>query len=364
MRREQFGSSLPIIPGKMNTEELEQWFTVAQQRTYISLLMGRVGVTRCRAECFVRLWIYLLLKQHHEDRQRLKPPLTKLDLPKASVSCTHQEAASLFYSDKDRGSDRAAGMMLDKLVALGLIKKHFDGNTTSIKIQPVPEIIGATEPTLPVEVQSDAFNPRCDAIAVAHLLASNYNWMNKNTNAVPYKIAKLLRSWASQYPTGMRVLRRSDNFNAVGFYILYPTASSCEVNFFSSPSKSLHLSSVSEIDPIKMATPGDQNCISVFVRSWMIDAPYLEQARIKFLEDVQQVMSLMRGDFPNLCDIHTLIIHPSYEELALVLGFQKTSLDAQLSVYWMYLPVDRFLAMDIKKALSGIKFNSSVGKAF
>lgn len=116
--------------------------------------------------------------------------------------------------------------------------------------------------------------------------------------------------------------------------------------------------------PLKMATPGAQNCISVFVRSWMIDAPYLEQARIEFLEDVQQVMSQMREDFPNLCDIHTLIIHPSYEELALVLGFQKTSLDAQLSVYWMYLPVDRFLAMDIKKALSGIKFNSSVAKAF
>ena len=77
-----------------------------------------------------------------------------------------------------------------------------------------------------------------------------------------------------------------------------------------------------------------------------------------------QVMSQMRGDFPNLCDIHTLIIHPSYEELALVLGFQKTSLDAQLSVYWMYLPVARFLVMDIRKALSGIKFNSSVAKAF
>ena len=70
--------------------------------------------------------------------------------------------------------------MLDKLVALGLIKKNFDGNTTSIEIQPVPEITGATEPTLPVELQSDAFNPRCDAIAVAHLLASNYNWLTSS----------------------------------------------------------------------------------------------------------------------------------------------------------------------------------------
>ncbi len=35
----------------------------------------------------------------------------------------------------------------------------------------------------------------------------------------------VLRQWASsQYPSGMRVLRRADNLNPVGFYLMYPTA--------------------------------------------------------------------------------------------------------------------------------------------
>lgn len=338
----------------MEIAELDRWFSVEQQRHYVSILMGRVGLTRRRAECFVRLWVYLLLKQQQANRQTLKQPLAKLDLPDGDVPCTHREAAELFYSDKERGSDRAAGMMLDKLAALGLIKKYFDGNTTSIEIQFLSELMVATESISTIQLHPDDFNPRCDAIPVANLLARNYKWMNKNTNPVPHKIVRILRNWASQYSTGMRVLRRSDNLNASGFYILFPTASESEVNFFSPPSKSLHLSSASEIDPFTMAMPGDKNCISVFVRSWMIDAPYMEQALIPCIEDIQQVLSRMLNDFPNLCDIHTLIIHPSYEELALALGFQKTSQDPQLSVYWMYLPVDRFLALDIKQALSGL----------
>jgi len=92
---------------------------------------------RCAYPGFVRLWVYLSVKQLQESQPRLKPPLAKLELPATEVQCTHREAAELFYCDSDRGSDRAAGMMLDKLAALGLIKKHFDGNATAIEIQPV-----------------------------------------------------------------------------------------------------------------------------------------------------------------------------------------------------------------------------------
>jgi hypothetical protein len=251
----------------MDIAKLDAWYSPSQRRTAVSLLMKRVGVTRTRAECFVRLWVYLSVKQLQESQPRLKPPLAKLELPATEVQCTHREAAELFYCDSDRGSDRAAGMMLDKLAALGLIKKHFDGNATAIEIQPVSEILDAAEPQKPIQLQLDNFNPRCDAILVANLLATNYNWMNRNTNAVPYKIAKILRLLASQYSKGMRVLRRSDNLNPVGFYLFYPTASESEVNFFNAPSKSLHLSSISDIDPFKMALPGDLNCQSVFVRS-------------------------------------------------------------------------------------------------
>ena len=152
----------------------------------------------------------------------------------------------------------------------------------------------------------------------------------------------------------MRVLRRCDNLNPVGFYLLYPTASESEVNFFNAPSKSLHLSSISDIDPFNMALPGDRNCQSVFVRSWMIDPQYLSEYRITFIEDSQRVLGQMQTDFPNLCDLYTLMIHPVYEKQSLVLGFQKTGSDSQLSVYWMYLALDRFLALDIKEALKDL----------
>ncbi len=338
----------------MDIEKLDAWYCQSQRRTAVSLLMKRVGVTRTRAECFIRLWVYLSVKQLQESQPRLKPPLAKLELPATEVQCTHREAAELFYCDSDRGSDRAAGMMLDKLAALGLIKKYFDGNATAIQIQPVSEILKVAEPQQPVQLQLDNFNPRCDAILVANLLATNYNWMNRNTNAVPQKIAKILRLLARQYSKGMRVLRRCDNLNPVGFYLLYPTASESEVNFFNAPSKSLHLSSISDIDPFNMALPGDQNCQSVFVRSWMIDPQYLSEYRITFLEDTQRVLVEMQTDFPNLCDLYTLMIHPMYEKQALALGFHQTSCDSQLSVYWMYLALDRFLALDIKESLKDL----------
>lgn len=338
----------------MDIAKLDAWYCQSQRRTAVSLLMKRVGVTRTRAECFIRLWVYLSVKQLQESQPRLKPPLAKLELLETEVQCTHREAAELFYCDSDRGSDRAAGMMLDKLEALGLIKKYFDGNATAIQIQPVSEILKVAEPQQPVQLQLDNFNPRCDAILVANLLATNYNWMNRNTNAVPQKIAKILRLLASQYSKGMRVLRRCDNLNPVGFYLLYPTATESEVNFFNSPSKSLHLSSISDIDPFNMALPGDQNCQSVFVRSWMIDPQYLSEYRITFLEDTQRVLVEIQTDFPNLCDLYTLMIHPMYEKQALALGFHQTSCDSQLSVYWMYLALDRFLALDIKEALKDL----------
>ncbi len=331
-------------------EDLEQWFDQAPQQRYVLLLMKRVGMTRRRAECFVKLWLYLLLKQNQSQKLGLKPPLSELALPEGSVACSCREAAELFYADRDHGSDRASGMMLDKLAALGLIKKSFDGNCTQIEIQPVPELLGNVNPEIAIaQVQPQPFDPRSDAIPIANLLASNYNWLNRNTDALPYRIANILRDWASQYATGMRVLRRCDNQNPVGFYALYPVQRESEIKFFSPPSKGLHLSAVGEVDPFAIALPGDALCRAVFVRSWMIEAPYQAIAQIPFLEDSQQILTQISQDFPNLCDMYTLVIHPNYEELGLKLGFQKTSPDPKLSMYWMYQAVDRFLALEMKQ---------------
>ncbi len=337
-----------------NPEKLEQWLPQAQRQLYVKSLMQRVGMTRWRAECFVRLWLYLFLKDSQTRHTLPKSPLKELAFPQGWVECSCHQAADIFYSDQERGGERSAGMMLDKLVALGLIRKHFDGNCTQIEIQPLPELLEHHTLDSTAIVKPDAFDLRSDAIPIANMLASNYNWLNRNTDTVPYRIANILRDWASQYAGGMRVLRRSDNQNPVGFYVLYPTLRKSEIKFFAPPSQGLHLSRVTEVDPFKMALPGDKTCRSVFVRSWMIDSSYQKQAQVLFLQDSQQTLSTMKEDFPNLWDMYTLIIHPSYAELGQALGFQKTGSDPKLPLYWMYQAVDRFLKLDIQKAMSNI----------
>ncbi len=330
----------------MELTELELWLNRDRQQQILDRLVERLGLTRARGECFLRLWIYLLVKEQLERNPHLKPPLLELTLLDRPVSCSHREAADLFYSDRDRGSDRSAGMMLDKLAALGLIDKQFDGNISRIKIVAnVSNLEPAKIPDVPIEI--DRFDPRCDAIPIANLLAANYNWMNHNTEATPHRIVTILRQWARQYDRGMRVLRRQDNSNPIGFYILYPTVAASVSNFFIAPSKSLHLSAIGDTDPFIMAQAGDLDCVSVFIRSWAIDRDYLDRYRGLFLEDTQQILAQMQIDFPNLCDLYTMIIHPSYEYQATALGFQYMSRDRQTSLYWMYLPLDRFLALNI-----------------
>jgi hypothetical protein len=346
----------------MKPESLDQWFPIEQQRNYISTLKGWVGLTPRRAECFVRLCAYLLLKQQ-ESNDRLRQPLTQLDKPQGFIPCTHREAAVLFYAHRERGTERSAGMMLDKLCELGLIEKQFDGNTINIQIRHLPNLTSSPKPAKPKPIQFrvDAFTHN-DAVPVAKLLAHLYRWLNNDTAGVEYKITNLLRRWVKQYPTGMRVLRRCDNSNPVGFYLLYPTSKESEKNFFLPPSKNLHLCSDSDIDPFAIANPPDVDCTCVFIRSWRIDTPYLNRDNLRrFVEDTKVTLAQMQADFPNLCDIYLMIVHPihSYLEVAMAMGFQKIGEDPKSPVYWMYTSVDQFLSVDIKKALSKLEFASS-----
>ncbi len=337
---------------------IDEYFGVEHRRRYVALLKGRVGLTRRRAECFVKLWAYLLLKQHSE-LGIVNEPFTELDLPEGFVACTHREANELFYAQEDRGSERAAGMMIDKLVALGLIEKEFDGNNICIRIcSALSDINQSTQTAEPVELVTDDFNPRTDTIPVATFLARQYDWMNKKTTSVPQRIARKLRTWAKQYSKGMRVLRRCDTQAPVGICILYPIACESEENFFLPPSKSLHLSTASQTDPFNIAKPGDEDCTSLFIRSFQIDSQYQQHSNFcQLLEDARQTLTKMQADFPNLCDLYTLIIHPSAESLALAMGFQKTSQDPIMSLYWMYMALDKYLTLDIKQAISNLKLD-------
>lgn len=349
--RDSVSTSVPVEP-----ESLDHWFPAELQRYYVSILLKRVGLTRRRSECFIRLWAYLMLKQQQELGQLGQIPMTRLTMPDGWLVCTHREAADLFYSDRERGSDRAAGMMIDKLVGLGLVEKQFDGNTIRLRLRPLPELLEPAKAEDPIQLQVDSFNPRTDTIPVATFLAQNYNWMNRSALAVPQKIARLLRQWAGQYPQGMRVLRRCDNLHPVGFYILFPTDPASEDKFFLPPGKGLHLSTPTETDPFEIATPGDADCTAVFIRSWMIDRPYMQPENMCCLiEDAKATLQKMQADFSNICDLYGLTIHPTYEILAQALGFQKLSQDLQLSIYWVYIPIDHFLELDVPQALADLK---------
>jgi hypothetical protein len=330
-------------------ESLEKWLSKELYQHYITAVMQRVGMTRRRAEYFLKLWLYLFLKDCQVRELNIKPPLKELVAPQSWIECSCREAAKLFYEDDERGSDRSAGMMLDKLADLGFIKKYFDGNCTQIQIQFIPELSPQLNTKSIIGTTVDVFDPQNDAIPIANLLASNYNWLNRNVETVPYRITNILREWSQQYGTGMRVLRRNDNQNAVGFYALIPIAKESEIKFFNPAKQGLHLSRVTEVDPFILAKAGDENCRSLFVRSWIIDRDFREQSQIDFLQDSQLTLAQIKQDFPNLWDMYLLLIHPSYEQLSKALGFQKHGLESKTSVYWMYQSVNRFLALDMKK---------------
>jgi hypothetical protein len=133
--------------------------------------------------------------------------LNLLDRP---VSCSHREAAELFYSDRERGSDRSAGMMLDKLAALGLIRKQFDGNISRIEILAVAAEL-EPEKTAAVEITIEPFDPRCDAIPVANrsrlyrsLSSTFLGRYSKNSHRNASRFSEFMRSLYDDYSSHLR----------------------------------------------------------------------------------------------------------------------------------------------------------------
>jgi hypothetical protein len=342
---------------------LDTLFPIEHQRRYMAMFQKRGGFTRRRAECFVRLWGYLVLKQAAELQNRLPAPLQELYPPEGLVACTHREAADLFYHNQERGSDRAAGMMIDRFVDLGLMEKQFDGQALALQIRALPELLTGAQPTTTLEFYADHFNPRTDAIPIANLFTQSYGELVKDNAATSYKISRSLRTWTTQYSGGIRVLRRVDNRNPIGAYILYPVIAESECHFFQPPSKSFYLTNDALEDPFKMAMPGDPHCTSINIRFWVIDPNYMNAATLaQLLQDCQTTLRQMQQDFPELCDLYSVIVHPMYEELRRVLGFARMCADNQRSYAWIYLAVDRFLELDIPTALSTLKFIPTPGK--
>lgn len=337
-----------------NPENLNQFFPVESQLIYVERLRKRNKMTSYRAKCFVRLWGYLWIKEQYQLGRRIEKPINKLEILRGSVSCSCREAAIIFYSDVEEREkpESAARMMLNLLAKLGVITKERDGHILSFTITPLPEILDLHAKKPRIEISQLEIH---DVNHVASLLAANYKQMHliskKEASDVEERLIKLLTRWSEQYSRGMRILRRCDIDKVVGFYLFYPVHSESETNFRDTPSKGLHLSMlIQEVDPFRLALPGDE-CSSVFVRSWIIDSDFRNEMQTLFLKDAQKTLKKMRRDFPSLCNLYTLIIHPSYEPLLHYLGFHRMVNESEESVYWTYLALARFLKRKIPEQL-------------
>ena len=333
--------------------DISSWFSPNQQTVYINTIVGQSGLTRRQATCFVRLWAYACL----QENEWKDTPLSKLNSHVKAFSCSHREAADLFYSDRPRGSARSAGMMVDQLVCKQLVRREpFDGGPTRLCLKIPDSFLPKINSFEGASLRVDTFNARSDAPLAASFLEEAYSWDSGRPEAMSYKIKRVLRQWAILCPDGLRVLRREDD-EPVGFAALFPVHADSEERLHLPPSLSLHLSTLDEEDPFKAASPGDQTCYSIFIRSWQVKREYWNYSTAcQFLQDSQTVLKDMQASFPNLCDLFTISINPHTEALALTLGFKATKADQASSIHWFYMPLDRFLSLDCDEAMVEFDF--------
>jgi len=345
-----FLMSAQLQPGNLN-----EWFPLARQTLYVDAIAGQFGLTRRQATCFVRLWGYASLQS--PIRQI---PIKTLQRSVDTFACSHREAAELFYCDQQRGSERSAGMMIDQLVAKHLVRREpFDGGPTRLSLQVPDSFLPETSTLSGTQLYTDAFDVRKDASRVAIFLEDVYSWVSQRSETTSFKIIQVLRRWAAEYPAGLRVMRTEADDEPVGFAAFYPTHPDSEEKFHLPPSSSLHLSTLDGDDPIQMASPGDEMCYAVFVRSWQIKPPYWNYPTVcQFLQDAQETLKQMQEAFPNLCDLYTITIHPNLEALAFALGFKPMKADPASSLRWIHIPLDQFIQLDIDEALVEYDFGT------
>ncbi|WP_017299426.1 hypothetical protein [Nodosilinea nodulosa] len=341
---------MPTVPA---AGEINHWFPSEVQRRYVDQVTGQSGLTRRQAICFVRLWAYACYQKDQSPLQTLSPEVNQL-------TCSHSEAADLFYADQARGSERAAGLMINQLVRKHLVKRTtFDGYPSQLSLQIPPSFLPQTPPDKPTEVKADAFDARRDAPLVASFMDESYSWVSQRTEGASFKITRVLRRWATQYPQGLRVLRQVTDAAPVGFAAFYPAHPDSEAMFHSPPSASLHLVTLNDADPIQLAASGDPDCYVVFVRAWQFKPEYWSYSNVcEFLADSQATLSAMQQEFPNLSDIYTITIHPSLEAFAAALGFKPMKADLASSLRWYYIALDNFLALDVDETLVEFDFNT------
>lgn len=104
---------------------------------------------------------------------------------------------------------------------------------------------------------------------------------------------------------------------------------------------------------------GDVYRIASLLRNWATQYAQVAQ----FLEDSQRTLQQMQQDFPNLCDMYAISIHPSIAQLAQALGFQATFEDPSLRISWLDRALDSFLELDVQAAVTNLNFHQNILKS-
>ena len=231
---------------------VNEWFPPERQTLYIENLLEKKAprLTRKQATYFVRLWGYGCLK---DSSQQL--PIKTLSRTVKKFSCSHSEAAALFYCDRpEGGSERAAGMMLKTLAQKGLVNLDARGKeSTVITLQILEGFLLKEVGSYGAQCEVDTFNADEDATFIANFLVETYPWVYLLPKEPEIAIYNTLQQWAAQHPSGLRVLRKSADREPVGFATLFPTHAESRGKFFKSPRDSLYLCISKSDDPIKLA---------------------------------------------------------------------------------------------------------------
>lgn len=343
---------MPTVPA---ASQINQWFPPEIERRYVDLVAGQSGLTWRQAVCFVRLWAYACYQQTPNQE-----PLQALNPERHQLTCPHSAAAALFYSDQPRGSERAAGLMINQLVKKHLVKRTTcEGYASQLNLQIPPSFLPHTASKGLIQVEANAFDPRRDAPLVASFMDESYSWVSQRTENTSFKITRVLRRWATQYPQGLRVMRQVTDQSPVAVAAFYPAHPDSEAMFHNPPSASLHLVTLNDADPIQLAPSGDSDCYVVFVRAWQFKPEFWCYANVcKFLADSQATLRAMQQEFPHLSDIYTITIHPHLEAFAMALGFKPMKADPASSIRWYYIALDHFLALDGDETLVEFDFNA------
>ena len=69
------------------------------------------------------------------------------------------------------------------------------------------------------------------------------------------------------------------------------------------------------------------------------------------------MLQQMHQDYPELCDVYSIVLHPHHEDLAVRLGFDITRSDPKMSQSWAHITLDRFFELNPKALLRDFDFD-------